>query len=831
MTFVANDSTFMERSTCNFWMGLLQGLQITKVFKHARIVFVVLLFMAPSAKAQKVYSIELPSTNKKIIRGHLALGGVDPKGDSIAVNSYYIEVKGKPFIPVIGEFHYSRYPSEYWEESILKMKAGGINVIATYVFWNLHERKEGTFDWSGNLDLKKFITLCQKHAMRVIVRIGPFGHGEIRNGALPDWLYGRPFEVRSNDEGYLHYVKILYGQIGKQLQGHFYKEGGNIIGIQLENEFQHAASPWEIAYPGSAKEYTVARRDISVTHEGVSVSKAKNENAAYGSDHMATLKKIANDAGIDVPIYTVTGWGNAAILQKGSVPVTAGYAYPTWAPKGPSPFYLYKDIHHNPDYAPVSYDPDLYPSVPAELGSGIMITNYRRPTAVWQSVEPMIVRTLGSGSNGIGYYMYHGGSTPVFDHFYSEESTGLPKISYDFQAPIGEFGDTREHYRSLKLLHMFLDSYGDKLAPLQSVLPVTNPEKTDDVTTLRYAVRSSQNAGFVFMHNFQDHVEVKDIADVQIKIKTATETIVIPAKGSFTLKAGTSAILPFNLDLDGLLLKSATVQPLTKLERAGTAHYVFFSNEGLAPMLAFGGIKKAKGENCAISTSGNTTLVQGAEGKVFSFSMDGKQFLVIPRSFARQALKVNNVLLFAEATLLPQGDAMELLSRGADHVALSIYPATSKTITIKDAELVKTAPLSKLFSSFMVKFKTVTPIVKFEKLSGQKYVLKAGVSLMGLNDLTLRLTYKGDRAMAFFDGLLVADHFYYGKPWDIGLKRFLPKLQQQDMVFFFHPVSETAPYLVDFDPSEIPDFSKESSVLQVEKVEVIPEYKAVLSID
>lgn len=333
------------------------------------------------------------------------------------------------------------------------------------------------------------------------------------------------------------------------------------------------------------------------------------------------------------------------------------------------------------------------------------------------------------------------------------------------------------------------------------------------------------------MHNFQDHIEVKDIADVQIKIKAATETIVIPEKGSFTLKAGTSTILPFNLDLGGLLLKSATVQPLTKLEKAGTVHYVFFSNEGFTPMLVFGGIKKAKGENCVTSTRGNTTLVQGAEGKVFSFSMEGKQFLVIPRSLARQAFKVNEVLLFTEATLLSRGDAIELLSRGVDQVPLSMYPAISKTITIKDAELVKTAPLSKLFSSFIIKFKTVAPVVRFEKISDQKYVLKAGVSLVGLNDLTLRLTYKGDRAMAFFDGLLVADHFYYGKPWDIGLKRFLSKLQQQDMVFIFHPLNKAAPYLDDFDPSEIPDFSTEQSVLQMEKVDVIPEYKAVLSID
>ncbi len=85
------------------------------------------------------------------------------------------------------------YPASYWEESILKMKAGGINTIATYVFWNIHERVEGSFDWQGDLNLKRFLELIEKNGMYAIVRMGPFCHGEIRNGGLPDWIYGRPF--------------------------------------------------------------------------------------------------------------------------------------------------------------------------------------------------------------------------------------------------------------------------------------------------------------------------------------------------------------------------------------------------------------------------------------------------------------------------------------------------------------------------------------------------------------------------------------------------------------------------------------------------------------
>lgn len=201
--------------------------------------------MTATVMAQQVYELSAPVKEKVIYTGHLKLGGTRPGGGSIDVNSYYMSMDGKPVIPVMGEFHYSRYPHEQWEEEILKMKAGGINVLPTYIFWSLHEEQEGVFNWSGNLDIRRFFELCKKHDMNVIVRIGPFGHGEIRNGALPDWLFAKPLEVRSNDENYLFYAKRLYEEIAKQLEGLYYKDGGPIIGTQIENEHQHSAAPWE----------------------------------------------------------------------------------------------------------------------------------------------------------------------------------------------------------------------------------------------------------------------------------------------------------------------------------------------------------------------------------------------------------------------------------------------------------------------------------------------------------------------------------------------------------------------------------------------------------
>ena len=208
-----------------------------------------LLFsVAVSAQDVPVYSVTVPAKQEAVIDGHLHLGGVNPAGNRIAFNSFYMTVDNRPFIPIMGEIHYLRVPHQYWEEEILKMKAGGVNLITTYAFWNLHETVERVFNWSGDKDLRQFLSLCKKHNIYTMVRIGPFCHGEIRNGGLPDWLYGRPFEVRSNDEGYLYYVRRLYHQIALQLDGLYYKDGGTVIGIQLENELQSSGAPWAFAY-------------------------------------------------------------------------------------------------------------------------------------------------------------------------------------------------------------------------------------------------------------------------------------------------------------------------------------------------------------------------------------------------------------------------------------------------------------------------------------------------------------------------------------------------------------------------------------------------------
>src|SRR5215216_4084933 len=154
--------------------------------------------------------LDVSASPPAIVEDHLNLGGTNPQGRRIAFTNFYMTQNGQPCIPVMGEFHFTRYAAEFWEDELLKIKAGGINIVATYVFWNHVEEDEGVFDWSGDHDLRRFVSLCGRHGLDALVRIGPFAHGECRNGGIPDWLYGRPFALRSNDPRYLAYARRLY---------------------------------------------------------------------------------------------------------------------------------------------------------------------------------------------------------------------------------------------------------------------------------------------------------------------------------------------------------------------------------------------------------------------------------------------------------------------------------------------------------------------------------------------------------------------------------------------------------------------------------------------
>lgn len=814
--------------------AILDSNKCTEMKRVLPIVFLLTL-LYNSGFAQKTYSIDISDPSISTIHTPLNLGGSNPDDDSISVNNDFISFNNRPFFPVMGEFHFSRYPLRYWEEAILKMKAGGINIIATYVFWILHEPKENKFNWEGDRNLKAFAALCAKHKIWLVVRVGPYGHGEIRNGAIPDWLYGRPINIRTDDPAYLSIIERYFGQIATQLNGYFYKDGGPVIGIQLENEYQHAGSAWWLNYPNAPIQYSFPESQRHLTKNNTFNTANKEIYKASGDEHMLTLKKIAREAGLITPLYTATGWGYAAIAEKESLPVSAAYAFPSWGNLEASPFYLFKDLRKDPDYGPIRYNPLQYPSLSAEIGSGIMITTSKRPRVPLNSFTPLMIRNIGSGSNGIGYYMYHGGSTPVLDgQFMSEEPGELPKISYDFQAPISEFGQIRASYKELKPLHFFLQSYGSQLAPMAVTIPSTNPTNPTDQSTLRYTVRSNGREGFVFLHNYQDHAERIDLNGLQISIKTKNSNINIPSTGSFTLQKEKSVIFPFNLPFNNGTITYATVQPMTSFTKNGIQYHVFISQDGIQPEFNL----QTKGrllpdKNCRYTKKNGTYLLRGKNNEIFSFSINSfkysNQFLVIPMSMATNAYKYQNGLVFTNETLLLKEDEIELICREKNTNSLLFFPAINKLPEIEGATI-QPVHDNALFSTYAITFTAKKPSVEIKQPMPANTIINLGDNFLdGLNDVYLKIDYTGDKAQLLSDGKLIGDHFYYGAPWEIGLKRFATEFKNKPLYLYFLPIRKDAPCLAYFDKQ--PPFGMEEEYLKINSIKIIPEYKCIIRLN
>ncbi|MFD5213630.1 beta-galactosidase [Microbacterium sp. NPDC058345] len=142
---------------------------------------------------------------------------------------------GVPIVPVSGEIHYSRLPRERWGERLRQMRANGVTVASAYVLWLHHSPERGVAHFDGARDVAAFIDECAAAGLEVVLRIGPWAHGEARNGGFPDWVADADVAHRSDDPRYLELVRAWFAQLAGNLDGRA-QPGGPVIAIQLENE-------------------------------------------------------------------------------------------------------------------------------------------------------------------------------------------------------------------------------------------------------------------------------------------------------------------------------------------------------------------------------------------------------------------------------------------------------------------------------------------------------------------------------------------------------------------------------------------------------------------
>jgi len=733
-------------------------------------------------------------------------GGVNPQGAKFVVTSQGLEIGGKPFVPVAGEMHPTRTNEEAWEESILKMKAGGFNTVSSYILWNHLEMEPGKFDFTGNRNIRKFVQLCAKHGMYVWLRPGPFVNGESLFGGLPQWLFGVPGRERSNDPAYLNYVKRYYGKLGEQLKGLMFKDGGPVIAVQPENELGWVPVTWDHSFPGAG-----------YGHERTDQDEA----------HLLQLKKMAEEAGMDAPLFTATGWGTVPMPWSKLLPTFGVYSF--LGAGGPSEASTFTDNYGRP---PEFY---RYPVAYVELGTGCPSQADWRPIVPPESAEVSLLTRAACGGSMFAMFMYHGGTNPFGTRGPLNVSRNYPIMSYDFFAPIGEFGRLRDSYRALRPLANFLTGFPELITPTVTIWP-GEPVRPDDTKNLRYVARIDGNRGFLFINNYQDKLKMPPREGVRIKIKLKDETITVPAddKG-MNLAADAMAVLPLNLEMSGARLKYATAQLLACLDNDGHRTWVFFAPGGMSAEYAFD-------ESSVAATAGATPtkdkgvvripVPEPGTSAIFEVTpVGGKSFsvLTLTRQQAVNVLKSDKLwgaqrLVLSNDDILTNGDTLRVSAVGNNELSFAVYPPPAELRSEPSETL---APQKDgVFSRYALtlpKREIKADIAKPE--AGQLVVKVPRKEFDQLNDIFLRVDYTGDRGWAFLDSHLVADNFNNGLPWEIGLKRWREQLGGDGLFLRAAPWKTDASKIV-FDGIAFRPTGNANEPAAIKSVTLVPEYAA-----
>lgn len=293
-----------------------------------------------------------------------------------------------------GSIHYFRVIPEYWKDRLEKLKQCGFNTVETYVCWNLHEPKEGKFDFSGILDLAKFIDIANSLGLLCIIRPGPYICAEWDFGGLPYWLLKYPnMRIRCMDKVFLEKETRYLSKIFEIIKPRLITNGGNVIMVQVENEY-----------------------------------------GSFGNDHeyIKYLVDFYIKNGIDVPIFTSDG--PADIYYGGG---TLGNVLPTanFGSNWENSFSFMK-----------SYYPQ-YPLMCSEFWEGWFDTWYephhrRIPDDVAEQLDGM----LSAGGN-VNFYMFCGGTNFGFHNGANQYEKYSPTVtSYDYDAALTEAGDLTKRY-------------------------------------------------------------------------------------------------------------------------------------------------------------------------------------------------------------------------------------------------------------------------------------------------------------------------------------------------------------------------------------------------
>lgn len=665
---------------------------------------------------------------------NLNFGNID---SDISVNSIYYMEKGKPKIYVAAEFHFERYSREFWEEELLKLKAGGIDVISAYICWLFHETKRGEYCFSGDYDDGYFLSLCKKHDLGVILRIGPYCHGELRHGALPDFVFRLPY----NRSDHPHYIKMVEQYWSKLYENtKEYYDGKTVVGIQLENEY------------------------------------------VRGYKHLVTLRELAEKVGFKVPVFTITGWGCSFDGNKYDLQGTyGGYPARPWAQhrrqmEVQGNFTIRHDYHDFNgggigddiiDYskADMPKRASLQPKMTCECGPGNQVTAHRREIISTNDAFGVPFATVANGCNWLGYYMYHGSSNPR-GKLYQESRITLspnncPVIDYDFQAPLGRFGYPKRSFKKLKNLNYFLQHFGEQLAPMWTFYsPQLKITDSTDAQTIRMNVRvDNQGRGFLFVTTYEREKKMQPISNITVTVNTLNEKITLP---SFSMETDRFLMYPFNITLGLTNFSYIMASPIAHITVGNITTYYFQTTGGLMP-----GYMKKEGKGTFIVSDDPVNIVNNKVDK-------HTQIVVLTEDIAEDFYLINNNIVFTDGVVYGDEKIIILEYKRGNYCVLNGKKVELETPKVSaKVKLKKTKPFACRYGRYLF---------SRGKRSYYSFLAKDLIFSDDVVDYVLDFEFGGNTLQMYSDNILVNDFFNYSGTHQISLKYFKDELADNKII-------------------------------------------------
>lgn len=658
-------------------------------------------------------NININVTHQKVENGDFLFGNIE---SDYGVNTFYFTREGKPHAVVCGELHFSRMDRKDWRQELLKMRANGINAVSTYVFWNYHEKTSGVFDFTGNKDIAAFLSICRNIGMPVVLRIGPWCHGEVRKGGFPDYIASM-VGTRTNNPKYLNYVSRYFTEIYNQVSS--YLDGKVVIGIQLENE-----------YCGKI-------------------------------DHIVKLREICEGIGFKTPFFTMTAWPSNA-PDKRFLPMVGGYPDAPWS-NGKSRLKPKNRFAISPSFTEAEIGEDLnkmvkakadafagYPKAACEIGPGNQVTQKRRPIITDKDAYGVAFAKLASGLNWVGYYMYHGGTNPKEGLYQESRRTFYPNnypiIDYDFQSPISRHGYKRRSADRLRLMHYFITQFDPELVAKQAFFPDVLVSDVYDVSRPKISVRLNEKGeGYFFATTYERGLEYGDFDAVKTTVTLSDKAVVLPA---IDISGQTMIYYPFNLTVDGVKFDYIVAEPIAKVEKDGVTTLYFKECESITPILSVDGkmtFLTVDGENYrAKGETGDIEICVLSENKAFDFYVFGDK------------------VVFTNADVYQDNGELIFLNKNTDYAI----------VDGKEIELNKSDKIANI--AVTPTNKTALPYNHYVYSHARRNYYNLDImdgDLDGIYDIKVEFDFNGLNLQLFSDKKLIDDYFNTDGVYTVSLRQ------------------------------------------------------------